>query len=180
MKVFINPGHAPDGNPDPGAVGPSGLQESDVAAAVGRMVANILDGAGYDTFCYQSDSLQDICGQANSWGADLFISIHCNGHDDPAAHGTETWCHLDSQRGYDLAQSIQIELVNATGLINRGVKLSVGLYVLKYTNMPAALVELAFITHSAEEALLGTEAYQDAAARAIASGIEKYLLNGGM
>ena len=30
MKVFVNPGHAPGGYPDPGAVGPSGLRESDV------------------------------------------------------------------------------------------------------------------------------------------------------
>jgi N-acetylmuramoyl-L-alanine amidase len=31
VKVFINPGHAPGGYPDSGAVGPSGLRESDVA-----------------------------------------------------------------------------------------------------------------------------------------------------
>ncbi|MDR3348101.1 MAG: hypothetical protein LBO03_00610 [Acidaminococcales bacterium] len=37
-KVFINPGHAPGGNPDPGAVGPTGLRESDVAAAGGFAV----------------------------------------------------------------------------------------------------------------------------------------------
>ena len=40
MNVFINPGHAPNGNPDPGAVnGNTGLRECDVALAVGDLVA---------------------------------------------------------------------------------------------------------------------------------------------
>ena len=42
MKVFINPGHAPGGYPDPGAVGLSGLRESDVAADVAAQVVNYL------------------------------------------------------------------------------------------------------------------------------------------
>lgn len=42
MNVFINPGHAPNGNPDPGAVnGTTGLRECDVALAVGNLAAKI-------------------------------------------------------------------------------------------------------------------------------------------
>ena len=43
MKVFLNPGHAPNGHPDPGAVNEeTGLRESDVALAVGKSAASYL------------------------------------------------------------------------------------------------------------------------------------------
>ncbi len=77
-KIFINPGHAPGGIPDPGAVGPSGLKESDVAADVAAIASGYLIAAGCEVMIYQSDSLQDICDTGNDWGADLVVSIHCN------------------------------------------------------------------------------------------------------
>ena len=75
MNVFINPGHAPNGNPDPGAVnGNTGLRECDVALAVGDLVAHYLKAAGVGvTNVFQCDSLEEICDQANASGADLFI-----------------------------------------------------------------------------------------------------------
>ena len=74
MNVFINPGHAPNGNPDPGAVnGNTGLRECDVALAVGDLVAHYLKAAGVGvTNVFQCDSLEEICDQANASGADLF------------------------------------------------------------------------------------------------------------
>lgn len=43
MKVFINPGHAPEGNPDPGACNVyTGFRECDVAAEVGSLTAHYL------------------------------------------------------------------------------------------------------------------------------------------
>ena len=41
MKVFINPGHAPNGYPDPGAIS-NGVRECDVVANVGNLLANYL------------------------------------------------------------------------------------------------------------------------------------------
>lgn len=50
MKVFLNPGHAPNGNPDPGAVnGEAGLRECDVALAVGESAESYLNAAGVET-----------------------------------------------------------------------------------------------------------------------------------
>ncbi len=59
MKVFINPGHAPNGHPDPGAVNDNtGLRECDVALAVGDLVAHYLKTAGVGvTNVFQCDSL---------------------------------------------------------------------------------------------------------------------------
>lgn len=39
MNVFLNPGHAPDGNPDPGAVNYAmNLRESDIAESIAEKV----------------------------------------------------------------------------------------------------------------------------------------------
>lgn len=91
MKVFLNPGHAPNGHPDPGAVNEeTGLRESDVALAVGKSAASYLNAAGVETELLQSDSLYEICETANSSDADIFVSIHCNAAEAEEANGTET------------------------------------------------------------------------------------------
>lgn len=177
MKVFINPGHAPNGNPDPGAVNAStGLRESDVAAAVGNAAANYLINAGVDADVLQHDNLATICDTANASGADLFISIHCNAADAASASGTETYCYPGSNAGRALANAIQQQIVGSLRTVDRGVKLAIpgqnGLYVLNNTNMPAILVELAFISNEHDEKLLAN--YQDAFARAVARGVTDY------
>ena len=100
MKVFLNPGHALNGNPDPGAVnGETGLRECDVALAVGESAESYLNAAGVETELLQSDSLYDICEAANSSDADIFVSIHCNAAEAEEANGTETWACAGSYRG---------------------------------------------------------------------------------
>lgn len=178
MKVFINPGHAPNGNHDPGAVNAkTGLRESDVVAAVGTYTAQYLINAGVAATVLQHDDLETICDTANASGADLFISIHCNAADSAAALGTETYCYPSSSAGQALADAVQRQIVDSLHTVDRGVKLAVpgvnGLYVLNNTVMPAILVELAFISNDHDEQLLAI--YQDAFARAIARGVTDYV-----
>lgn len=183
MKVFLNPGHAPNGNPDPGAVnGETGLRECDVALAVGESAESYLNAAGVETELLQSDSLYDICEAANSSDADI-VSIHCNAAEAEEANGTETWACAGSYRGSVLASCIQSQLVDALDITDRGVKIATpgvnGLYVLTNTDMPAVLVELAFITNPGDEEILANA--QDAMARAVARGVTDYeqLILGG-
>ena len=78
MRIFLNPGHAPSGNPDPGACG-FGLRECDVAKNVADLVAGYLTAAGVEVVGnLQSDSLEEVVDVSNESEADLFISIHCN------------------------------------------------------------------------------------------------------
>lgn len=184
MKVFLNPGHVPNGNPDPGAVnGETGLRECDVALAVGKSAASYLNAAGVETELLQSDSLYDICETLNNSGANIFVSIHCNAAEAEAANGTETWACAGSYRGNMLANCIQKQLVDTLDTTDRFVKIATpgvnGLYVLTNTDMPAAFVELAFITNPGDEAILSNA--QDAMSRAVARGITDYelLIYGG-
>ena len=175
MKVFLNAGHAPDGNPDPGACG-YGLRECDVARNVADLVAGYLTAAGVEVVgCLQSDSLEEVVDSSNNSDADVFISVHCNAYNG-SANGTEVWHFYGSSAGEILARCIQNQIVDALGTVDRGVKGAKpgvnGLYVLSNTDAVAVLVELAFIDHAGDAQLLGMQ--QDEFARAIARGVTDY------
>lgn len=169
MRVFLNPGHAPNGNPDPGACG-YGLRECDVAKNVSDLVAGYLTAAGVEVVgSLQSDSLHEVVSASNRVDADVFISIHCNACNG-SANGTEVWHYYGSDAGETLARCIQNQIVDR-GV--KGAKPGVnGLYVLSNTNAVAVLVELAFIDHASDAELLCSR--QDEFARAIARGVTDY------
>ena len=75
-KIYINPGHS---DRDPGAVGYEKERRLNVAVA-GYMDACLRKNYNCQTRMNPGtmDSLQAICDDANTWGADLFVSIHFN------------------------------------------------------------------------------------------------------
>ena len=171
MKVFLNPGHAPNGNPDPGACG-CGLRECDVAKSVADLVEGYLTAAGVEVVGnVQDDSLYAITNAANASGADIFVSIHCNAFNGSAC-GTETCVYPGSATGNKLGTCIQRQIVDSLGTVDRGLKARKDLWVLKSTDMTATLVELAFIDNAGDAALLCDQ--QDDFARAIARGVTDY------
>lgn len=179
MKVFLNPGHAPDGNPDPGAVNPyTGLRECDVVKKCTDLIECYLVAAGVDV-CgnLQSDDLDEVCAQSNCAEADLFISVHCNAAGSDAANGTETWFHSNSINGRALADCIQTQIIDSLDTTDRGIKAATpgenGLYVLNNTAAVAVLVELAFISNTDDAILLVNNI--DDFARAIARGVTDYM-----
>ena len=173
--VVLDPGH---GGSDPGAVGPNGLKEAHVNLAVALKVAEKLRKAGVEVKLTRTSDvfvdLQPRCDIANSSGTDYFVSIHCNSAGTPEAKGTETYCYKFGGQGEVLAKAIQAELIAATSRANRGVK-TANYYVLRNTNMPAVLVELAFISNADEERLLRSAEFQEKCAAAIARGIGKVI-----
>lgn len=187
MKVFINPGH--DIDYDSGAVSSrTGLRECEVAARVGALVKHYLEAAGCTCELMQSDNLAPtstgrsryadrqgptVTEAANNWEADIFVSIHCNSAEAEEARGVETFAYaLDGEAGEKLAICIQDQIVDALGMLDRGVKANPKLFVLQYTAMPAVLVEIGFISNEGDEDLLQT--CQDDFARAIARGVTDY------
>lgn len=167
MKICINGGHCP--TRDSGAIG-SRITEAEYTARMMASVADYLTKAGCTVLTVQEKDLSAICRAANEWGSDLFVSIHCNAA-NKRARGTETFSHYGSAKGKHLAACIQKQLIGAIDTIDRGTK-EAGFYVLKHTNAPAALVEIAFIDNRDDETLLLE--HQDDIARAIARGVTDY------
>lgn len=175
MKIFLNPGHAPNGNPDPGACG-FGLHESDVVASIVDLLGGYLAGAGVEIAgTLQSDSLTEVVDAANASGADFFLSVHCNSANNPAAHGTEVLLYGLGGEAERMASCIQSQLVSSLGTADRGLKECPQFRVLNGTNMPSMIIETAFISNAEDNAILRDK--QDDIARAIARGVTDYLSN---
>lgn len=91
-RVVLDPGH---GGNDPGATGPSGLKEKEVTLAVAHKVAPMLSRLGIEVALTRDDdhfvTLEERTARANAFGADLFVSIHCNASENKTRRGVETY-----------------------------------------------------------------------------------------
>jgi len=165
IKIYVDQGHNPR-EYNTGAEG-NGFYEQDITYEVGRILYNLLlnnpdfeprlSRPTPDTIrgTSNSSSLTSRVNEANSWGADVFISLHTNASPNPQANGTEALIYSrSSTTALGLAENILTELSQVTGLRNRGIVERPGLYVLKRTVMPAVLVEMGFITNRYEAELM--------------------------
>lgn len=190
MKACIDPGHTGinNGYSDPGAVGPFGTKESDITLLMAVEYAKELQTNGIEIILTRTSAmslgnnevsdLQVRCDIANRCGADLFVSFHCNSSDNPSAGGTETYCYKFGGQGEKLAHAIQERLNSDVdvpyNLYNRGIKEG-NFLVLRNTNMPAVLIESAFISNPHEEKLLNDATFRIKVVRAAAGGTCDYL-----
>lgn len=175
-KIFIDAGH---GGSDPGAVNTSlGIHEADINLDVALKLGDVLESIGHTIRYSRSTnvfvSLNNRAKMANDWGANYFISIHCNSSENKSANGTETLYYRDATSSAWLAEDIQIALIKAISLTDRGIKPR-NLAVLRLTRMPAVLVELAFISNNTEAQLLVNPTFQQDCADGIALGIQTFL-----
>jgi N-acetylmuramoyl-L-alanine amidase len=181
VRVCVDAGH---GYPDPGAVGLSGLGEADVTLLCAQAIADQLKALGHqvvltreDRNALDRDKATDLTARArkaNNARCDAFVSIHCNSVADRAANGSETWHYPRSTLGKRLAERLQAALVNTGLLRDRGIRQSAGLAVLRLTGMPAALVELGFLSNPEEEKRLSDAEWLSRVAKALADAVDKW------
>tara|TARA_Y100001968_G_scaffold174872_1_gene160295 strand:- start:813 stop:1898 length:1086 start_codon:yes stop_codon:yes gene_type:complete len=176
-KVVIDPGH---GGSDPGAVGINGLRETDIVLEVSKKVSDLLTKKGVKTLLTRSYEktldLQPRVSKANKSKADAFVSIHANATRGKRkeVNGLETY-YYSGYKGYSLAKNIHKQILIASSQSpDRGVRRS-RFYVIRKTSMPAALVEIGFVTGVYDAALLKQKAYRNKISFAIAKGILNYL-----
>jgi len=173
VKIFIDPGH---GGSDPGAVG-NGLKEKNLTLAIAKECAKVLRAAGVQVKMSRTGdtnpSLSARCQAANSWGADLFVSVHINAG---GGTGFETFIY----NGGVAAKTKQFQnilhqtIAAGCGLKDRGKKRA-NFQVLRGTSMPAVLTENGFIDHKSDAAKLKDTAWLKKVGRLHAEGILKFL-----
>jgi len=171
--VAIDAGH---GGKDPGAIGPTGLRESDVVLDVSLRLRDLLGKDGVRTIMIRdADVFVDLFDRAKiarERGATIMVSIHANAHAQTAVNGSETY-YLTPQ-SLALAQMIQDELGVVLGIPSRGVK-TANFVVLREPGVPSVLVETAFISHPDDEARLRDASFRQRVAQAIYRGITRFL-----
>lgn len=182
-KIMVDPGH---GGGDAGAQGPEGAKESMINLGIGLKLRDKLESLGAEVRmtrdtdrkvshpdASQGEELRARVAMANSWPAQVYVSVHSNSAANPAAHGTETYHSRNaSEKSKEMAAAVHKEMVGATGFRDRGVK-AANFHVIKNTHMPAILVETGFVSNPVEEKHLTDPAMQDKMAQAITNGVEE-------
>lgn len=170
IRIYIDQGHNPSGNPNAGANNGE-IFEENITYTVGLMLAEMLRADGRFEVCLSRPTPDTVLGTDNTtslearvldarrFDADYFISIHANSYTDSSVTGTEIYTFSKEGKAADLAASLLEGLVASTGLRNRGVKQSEDFYVLKNSTMPAVLVELGFISNPNDAALMNEQPY---------------------
>lgn len=180
--ICLDPGH---GGSDPGAIGPSGTLEKDNNLAIALLLREKLESNGctvimtrdndIDVFGPDASASEELAARvdiANEANADIFVSIHNDAFTNSDTSGTTTF-HYGSKEAINLANHIQKNVVRELGTKNRNVRFG-SFFVIRYTNMPAVLVEVAFISNPEEELLLASCDSRAKAAQSICDGIMKY------
>lgn len=171
--VFLDAGH---GGKDPGAVGKLAY-EKEINLSMALQVGAELNRLGYGVaYSRKEDTAMSAAMRAraaNRLQATAFLSIHCNAAANEAARGAETYAYSAGSKGFALARAVQAQMAFCS-VKNRGVK-TANFAVLRETAMPAALVELGFISNASEERQLLDRAWQQKTAAALARAVDNYL-----
>lgn len=179
--VVIDAGH---GGNAPGAV-KQGVCEKDIDLDIVLKLKELFEASEdksigvYYTRTEDADpSLENRIGLANKSDADLFISVHSNSTKSgrmSSINGTQVMYNEteeETEKGSKgLAQICLEEVTAVTGSSNKGLIEGSDIYIIRSSNMPAALIEVGFMTNQAELDNLRSEAYQAKAAQGIYNAI---------
>jgi len=197
--IVLDPGH---GGRDPGNQ-EGKRQEKIFTLSFAKEVSDLLTKAGFKVSLTRStDTTVDLpvrADLARRRGADLFLCLHFNSADGPGAagvKGTEVYCmtpvrtsstnargegagagaypgnRLDAKNML-LAFQIQKTITEKVGMEDRGVKRA-RFQVLREAEMPAVLIEAAFMTHSADSKRIYDPALRRPLAQAVVEGVLAY------
>ena len=178
--IVIDPGH---GGSDTGAIR-GDLVEKNLNLDMSKRLRDILVSRGWDVIMTREDdrdvyAANDTAQQelqarddiANSHGARLLISMHSNSFINDGPHGATVYFYKASDLA--LARDVDRRIAAEVGVFNNGV-IKDKLYIVHHANMPAALVESAFLSNPDDRALLASAQWRQKLAQAIADGIGDY------
>ena len=173
--IVIDAGH---GGKDCGALRDN-IFEKNITMDVSKKVQNILQKKGYKVYMtrtYDTNvSLEDRTIFTEGINPAVFVSIHVNSCNSENPRGIET--HYYHDNSLELADYVHRNLTKKIShTTNRGLFKS-RFYVINHTTVPAILVEIGFISNTAERNELITNQRQQTTAEGIVDGIIEYLKN---
>ena len=188
--IVIDPGHGYGKTAtklDPGGIGY--VTEQSVNLAVSKLLEQKLTAMGATVVRLKTESEFILTNTrpsvARTYGADMFISLHCNSVLNEQAHGVEVYYHTPYSQ--PLAKYINDNLVSyydntvyADGTnSNRGDKYSYYWVTLQH-DFPTVLVEMGFVTNERECMVMADPTHQEGIAQAIAQGVKAYFARSGL
>jgi N-acetylmuramoyl-L-alanine amidase len=195
LRICIDPGHGmSDGETDPTYKrGPTGVREDDINLRVALLLRRLLSDAGVEVILTRDADtlvrLPERVAIANDARADLFISIHHNASDNPAANYSSVWYRgsvdeasvaLDFGKyvAHRLGAGMRTDVGRTSPLLSDQLMYPSGFGVLRNLNMPGVLVESSFFSNPIEEQRLRDAGYNLRTAYAIYEGLCEYAYGG--
>lgn len=181
--IVIDPGH---GGPDAGVVVPEGplrWNEADLSYDLAARLEGRLGAAGMRVHLTRGPHPgavvpdADRAALANDLAADLFISLHIDGHPNPAADGVATYHYgtgsgVTSTVGERLANLVQREIVVRTGLRDCHIHAKTWT-LLRLTRMPAVRVDLGYLTSPTDRERLVDPLFREQVVEAILAAVQR-------
>ena len=172
--VVIDAGH---GGKDPGATSPYGFYEKTVNLEVALAITKLLKEKGFRVIMTRSSDvfveLEERANIGSRNNAALFISVHADSCATSATNGFSVYVSRQADwQAKKLADSINAQMTK-TGIPSRGRK-EADYRVLKYSQCPAVLIEMGYLSNYWEAKQLKDKDMQQKIATAIAGGVVNY------
>ncbi|MFJ7933563.1 N-acetylmuramoyl-L-alanine amidase [Sporosarcina sp. NPDC096371] len=172
LTIVVDAGH---GGNDRGTTGTRGTDEKDFTLLTAELLADKLRAAGANVVnTRETDtyvSLRKRVAISHQANADAFISVHYDANPDSRVSGFTTYYTHSHQRG--LASAVNDGLASSVNLRNRGSQPGDYL-VLRENRQNAILIELGFLSNSAEERTVTSEMFREQATHGIYKGLLDY------
>ena len=204
LLIVIDPGHSSQvpGTMEPvgpdstemkeadtvGTFGPSSeLHEYELTMKLSQKLRNELEARGYEVKLTHFDTLNPIgcidrAAVANENHADAFIRIHANGSEDTDAAGAMTICITQDNpyhpelysASYRLSEILLDTYCEQTGIAKEKVWETDTMTGNNWSEVPATLLELGYMTNPDEDLKMAQDSYQKRAVKAIADGLDRW------
>lgn len=187
--IVLDPGH---GGPDGGAVATDETSEKEIALEVSKLLRNYLQQSGAIVYMTRETD-KDLAGEGRAslssrkaedirnrlafieqHDPDLFLSIHLNSVPSSRWRGAQTFYYPKFDKSRHLAMMVQEEIIRNLENTHRKALAINNVYLLKYSPVPSALIEIGFLSNPDERELLKQSSYQKQMANSIYLGVLRY------
>ncbi len=212
LTIAIDPGHQGSwvdmSDPEPigpgasetksksstGTEGPySGLAEYELNLQISLKLQTELNERGYDVVLTREDNDTAISNseravKAYEEGGDIYVRIHANGSDDPAANGAlalvpskdNPYVAYLADDSYLLADCILNAYCEEAGFASLGIQYDDSMSGINWSQIPVMILEMGYMTNEFDDLKMADEETQSRMVSGIADGIDAYFAGKGL